>query len=83
MIKNIFLDIMMHQSYKLLCTETTVSNHPVVFPETSCDAHLSTYLEVRELFHDRKYFYALKTMVLNFLVQQLFIVATNLFKYTS
>ena len=29
-----------HQSYVLLCTETTVSNPPVVFPKSSCDVHL-------------------------------------------
>ena len=28
-----------HQIYVLLCTETTVSNHPVVFPKSSCDVH--------------------------------------------
>ena len=31
---------MEHQSYVLLCTETTVSNPPVVFPKSSCDVHL-------------------------------------------
>ena len=29
-----------HQSYVLLCTETTLSNHPVVHPKSSCDVHL-------------------------------------------
>ena len=29
-----------HQSYVLLCTETTLSNHPVVLPKSSCDVHL-------------------------------------------
>ena len=29
-----------HQSYVLLCTETTVSNPPVVFPTSSCNVHL-------------------------------------------
>ena len=29
-----------HQSYVLLCTETTLSNHPGVFPKSSCDVHL-------------------------------------------
>ena len=29
-----------HQSYVLLCTETTLSNHPEVFPKSSCDVHL-------------------------------------------
>ena len=29
-----------HQSHVLLCTETTVSNPPVVFPKSSCDVHL-------------------------------------------
>ena len=29
-----------HQSYVLLCSETTVSNPPVVFPKSSCDVHL-------------------------------------------
>ena len=31
-----------HQSYVLLCTETTLSNHPEVFPKSSCDIHLLT-----------------------------------------
>ena len=29
-----------HQSYVLLCTETTLSNHPEVFPKLSCDVNL-------------------------------------------
>ena len=29
-----------HQTYVLLCTETTLSNHPVVLPKSSCDVHL-------------------------------------------
>ena len=29
-----------HQSYVLLYTETTLSNHPVVFPKSSCNVHL-------------------------------------------
>ena len=29
-----------HQSYELLCSETTLSNHPVVRPKSSCDVHL-------------------------------------------
>ena len=29
-----------HQSYVLLCTETTLANHPVVHPKSSCDIHL-------------------------------------------
>ena len=29
-----------HQSYVLLRTETTVFNHPVVFPKLNCDVHL-------------------------------------------
>jgi hypothetical protein len=29
-----------HQSYVLLRTETTVSNHPVVFPKSSCNVHV-------------------------------------------
>ena len=29
-----------HQSYVLLCNETTFSNPPVVFPKSSCDVHL-------------------------------------------
>ena len=29
-----------HQSYVLLCTETTLSNPPVVQPKSSCDVHL-------------------------------------------
>ena len=29
-----------HQSYVLLCTETILSNHPVVFPKLSCNVHL-------------------------------------------
>ena len=29
-----------HQSYVLLCTETTLSNPPVVQPKCSCDVHL-------------------------------------------
>ena len=29
-----------HQSYVLLCTETTLSNPPVVIPKSSCDVHL-------------------------------------------
>ena len=29
-----------HQSYVLLCTETTLSNPPVVSPKSSCDVHL-------------------------------------------
>ena len=29
-----------HQSYVLLCTETTLSNPPVVQPKTSCAVHL-------------------------------------------
>ena len=46
MIGNNFLDIMMHeqftghQSYVLLCTETILSNPPVVHPKSSCDVHL-------------------------------------------
>ena len=46
MIGNSFLDIMMHyrfmgrQSYVQLCTETTLSNHPVVRPKSSRDVHL-------------------------------------------
>ena len=46
MIGNDFLDIMMHkrftehQSYVLLCTETTLSNPPVVHSKSSCDVHL-------------------------------------------
>ena len=26
--------------YVLLCTETALSNHPVVIPKSSCDVHL-------------------------------------------
>ena len=43
---NNFLDIMMHQRFTghqscvLLCTETTLSNHPVIHPKPSCDVHL-------------------------------------------
>ena len=46
MIGKHFLDIMMHsrfmghQSYVLLCTETALSNHPVVIPKSSCNVHL-------------------------------------------
>ena len=46
MVGNNFLDIMMHwrfmghQSYVLLCTETTLSNPSVVQPKSSCDVHL-------------------------------------------
>ena len=46
MIGNNFLDIMMHfrfmghQSYVLLCIETTLSNPPVVEPKSSCNVHL-------------------------------------------
>ena len=29
-----------HQSYVLLCTGTTLSNPPVIFPKSSCDVHL-------------------------------------------
>ena len=29
-----------HQSYVLLCTETTLSNPPVVQPKSSCDVHI-------------------------------------------
>ena len=29
-----------HQTYVLLCTETTLSNHPAVIPKSSCDVHL-------------------------------------------
>ena len=29
-----------HQSYVLLCTETTLSTPPVVQPKSSCDVHL-------------------------------------------
>ena len=29
-----------HQRYALFCTETTVPNHPVVFPKSSCTVHL-------------------------------------------
>ena len=29
-----------HQSYVLLCTETTLSNHQVVLPKSSCEVHL-------------------------------------------
>ena len=29
-----------HQSYVLLCTETTLSNPPVVQPKSSCNVHL-------------------------------------------
>ena len=29
-----------HQSYVLLCTETTLSNPPVIQPKSSCDVHL-------------------------------------------
>ena len=29
-----------HQSYVLLYTKTILSNHPVVFPKSSCDVHL-------------------------------------------
>ena len=29
-----------HQSYVLLCTETTLSNPPVEQPKSSCDVHL-------------------------------------------
>ena len=29
-----------HQSYVLLCTETTLSNPQVVIPKSSCDVHL-------------------------------------------
>ena len=29
-----------HQNYILLCTETTLSNHPFVIPKSSCDVHL-------------------------------------------
>ena len=29
-----------HQDYVPLSTETTVSNHKVLFPKTSCDVHL-------------------------------------------
>ena len=29
-----------HQSYVLLCTETTLSKHPVVHPKSSCGVHL-------------------------------------------
>ena len=29
-----------HQSYVLLCAETTLSDHPVVIPKPSCDVHL-------------------------------------------
>ena len=29
-----------HQSYVLLWTEITLSNHPEVFPKSSCDVHL-------------------------------------------
>ena len=46
MVGNNFFDIMMHkrfmghQSYVLLCTETALSNPPVVQPKSSCDVHL-------------------------------------------
>ena len=29
-----------HQSYVLLCTETTLSKHPVIHSKSSCDVHL-------------------------------------------
>ena len=29
-----------HQNYVLLCTKTTLSNHPAVFPRLYCDVHL-------------------------------------------
>jgi len=29
-----------HQTYVLLCTETTFSNPPVVFPKSSCNVQL-------------------------------------------
>ena len=29
-----------HQSYVVLCTETTLSKHPVIHPKLSCDIHL-------------------------------------------
>ena len=29
-----------HQSYVLLCAETTLCNHPVLIPKSSCDVHL-------------------------------------------
>ena len=46
MIGNNFFDVMMHyrftggQSYVLLCTDTTLSNPPVVQPKSSYDVHL-------------------------------------------
>ena len=54
MIGKNFFDIMMHlrftghQSYVLLCTETTLSNHPAVIPKSSCDVHLLRSLWLRE-----------------------------------
>ena len=29
-----------HQSYVLLCTETTLSKHPAILPKSSCNVHL-------------------------------------------
>ena len=46
MIGNNFFDIMIyqifmgHQRYVLLCTETTLSNHPEVFLKPNCNVHL-------------------------------------------
>ena len=43
-----------HQSYVVLCTETTLSNPPVVQPKSSCDVHLlrSPWLNLPELNFD-------------------------------
>ena len=38
-----------HQSYVLLCTQTTVSNHPVVFPKSSCNDRLFRHPWLRGL----------------------------------
>ena len=38
------------QSYVLLSTETTLSNHPVVHPNSSCDVHLLRSLWLKYAF---------------------------------
>ena len=48
-----------HQSYVLLCTETALSNPPVVQPKSSCDVHLlrSPCIIVLELLRVTVYLY--------------------------
>ena len=37
-----------YQSYVLLCTKTTVSNHTVVYLKSSCDVHLLNVLDLNK-----------------------------------